>query len=121
MKKDVKKTHLEQLEAGLQSVKDWQAGKVKLRTWEVDASGNRRMFYQSYEEYRDEKDAGKRLRDIRHQLGMSQSQFAKVMRTSVRTLQGWEIGKSLPTPVLVLAELLRDSQDVRRRLMAGAA
>src|SRR5690606_40902928 len=109
------------LEKGLQSVKDWQAGKADLRTWEVDSAGNRRMFYQSYEEYREEKDAGKRLRDIRHQLGMSQGQFAKVMRTSVRTLQGWEIGKSLPTPALVLAELLRDSQDVRRRLMGSAS
>lgn len=121
MKKTAKKSHLEQLEEGLQSVKDWQAGKVKLRTWELDAVGNRRMFYQSYEEYCKEKDAGQKLRDIRHQLGLSQSQFAKVMRTSVRTLQGWEVGKSLPTPALVLAELLRDSQDVRRRLMTGVA
>lgn len=52
MKKTAKKTHLEQLEEGIQSVKDWRAGKVKLRTWELDAVGNRRMFYQSYEEYR---------------------------------------------------------------------
>jgi hypothetical protein len=52
-----KNPQLKQLEEGLQSVKDWHSGKVKLRTWEVDASGNRRMFYQSYEEYRDEKDA----------------------------------------------------------------
>ena len=88
--KATKKTRESRLQDALRSVKDWKAGKAKLRT-------------------------------IREQLGLSQSRFAHAMRTSVRTLQGWEVGKSVPTPAVVLAELLRDSEDVRHRLMAEAA
>lgn len=56
-KKAVKATRLEQLEEGLQSVKDWQASMITLRTWEVSPDGNRRMFFQSHEEYCKKKDA----------------------------------------------------------------
>ena len=118
--KATKKTRESRLQDALRSVKDWKAGKAKLRAWEVDAAGNRRMSYQSYEEYRGEKQRGRKLRAIREQLGLSQSRFAHAMRTSVRTLQGWEVGKSVPTPAVVLAGLLRDSVDVRRRLRAEA-
>ena len=118
--KMAKKTRHGQLETALRSVKDWKAGRAKLRTWEVDAAGNRRMSYQSYEEYQREKQSGKKLKTIREQMGLSQSRFAHALRTSVRTLQGWEVGKSVPTPAVVLAELLRDSEDVRHRLMAEA-
>jgi DNA-binding transcriptional regulator YiaG len=115
----IKKTRLQRLETALKSVEDWHAGKAKLRTWEMDASGNRRMFYQSHDEYQLEKERGKALKLIREELGLSQGIFAKVIRTSARTLQGWEAGKNVPTPVLVLVELLRDSEDVRKRLMTG--
>ncbi len=109
------------MEEALRSVKTWKTGKTKLRTWELDAAGHRRMSYQSYEEYQREKQRGKKLKTIREQMGLSQNRFAHAMRTSVRTLQGWEVGKSVPTPAVVLAELLRDSEDVRRRLMREAA
>jgi DNA-binding transcriptional regulator YiaG len=121
MKKVTTKPREQRLEAALKNAKDWKAGKTKLRTWEIDAAGSRMMTYQSYEEYKQEKQAGEKLKSIRQELGLSQKTFAFALRTSVRTLQGWEIGKSVPTPALVLAELFRDSQDVRRRLMAGAA
>jgi len=107
-----------QFERGLESLKEWRAGKIKLRTWEFDEAGNRRMFYQSYEDYL-ARDRGQVLKSIREDLGLSQGIFARVIRTSARTLQGWEVGKSVPTPVLLLAELLRDSKDVRKRLMTG--
>ncbi len=114
------KTREQRLADALESVKSWKAGKSKLRTWEV-GNGNRSVTYQSYSEYKQEKQAGAKIKEIRKKLGLSQKHFAEAMRTSVRTLQGWEIGKSIPTPALVLAELLRDSQDVRRRLMSPAA
>jgi DNA-binding transcriptional regulator YiaG len=121
MNKARTKTREERLEAAHQSVKAWKAGKAKLRTWRVDDAGNREASYQSYEEYRKEKQAGKKLQAIRRGLGLSQRNFSQVMRISVRTLQGWEAGKSVPTPALVLAELLRDSKDVRRRLVPELA
>ena len=121
MSKAATKTREQRLETALRNVKDWKAGKTKLRSWELDAAGNRQATYQSYEEYAREKQSGEKLKTIRQELGLSQKGFADALRTSVRTLQGWELGKSVPTPALVLAELLRDSQDVWRRLMVGAA
>ncbi len=114
------KTREQRLADALESVKTGKTGKSKLRTWEVE-SGSRRVTYQSYSEYKQEKQAGEKIKEICKELGLSQRRFAEAMRTSVRTLQGWEIGKSVPPPALVLAELLRDSQDVRRRLMFPAA
>ena len=111
----------ERLKTALQSVKDWKSGKTKLRSWKLDDAGHRQMFYQSYEEYQKEKQPGEKLKGICQELGVSQKNFAHAMRTSVRTLQGWEIGKNVPTPALVLAELLRDSRDVRKRLMPELA
>lgn len=37
---------------------------------------------------------------IRHQLNMSQSQFAKAFGIPIRTLQGWEQGKKLDTSII---------------------
>ncbi|MDO4698627.1 MAG: helix-turn-helix domain-containing protein [Pasteurellaceae bacterium] len=42
------------------------------------------------------------VRAIRERLNLSQAVFARKLRTSVRTYQGWEQGKTKPNPQAVL-------------------
>lgn len=42
------------------------------------------------------------VRAIRKRLNLSQAVFARKLRTSVRTYQGWEQGKTKPNPQAVL-------------------
>lgn len=42
--------------------------------------------------------AGDEVRSIRDELHLSQSELAKRLRMSVRTLQNWEQGRTLPNP-----------------------
>lgn len=101
-------------------MRDWKSfksGKQRLRTWTINPEIiKREMSYKSVEEIRSEK-AGKLKRIRTDDLGLSQSQLAKVLHVSVRTLQGWEIGKSsVPGPAFILLELFRDIPAVRKRL-----
>jgi DNA-binding transcriptional regulator YiaG len=102
------------------TMRDWKSfksGKLRLRTWTVNPEINKReMKYKDIEEIRSEKaEILKRIRT--DDLGLSQSELARVLHVSVRTLQGWEIGKSsVPGPAFVLLELFRDIPAVRKRL-----
>ncbi|WP_150539378.1 helix-turn-helix domain-containing protein [Actinobacillus vicugnae] len=42
------------------------------------------------------------VKSIREKLNLSQAVFARKLRTSVRTYQGWEQGKTKPNPQAVL-------------------
>mgnify|MGYP006307733367 CR=1 FL=1 len=101
-------------------IKNWRSfknGKSKLRTWKIDpVSKKRTMKYKSIEDIRHERAA--ELKRIRaKELKMSQSQLANAIHVSTRTLQGWEIGKSLPPePVMVLIKLMKDLPEVRSHL-----
>lgn len=44
------------------------------------------------------------IKEIRALTGLSQSKFAKEYDIPVRTLQGWEAGKKVPSYVLALLE-----------------
>ena len=57
------------------------------------------------------------IRDIRAGLRLSQSEFAKMLGASVKTLQGWEQGRTLPKSIAILAQLIRDEPVVRKRLL----
>ena len=97
---------------------DFKKGAIKLRTWTVDSgTGKRRMSFQGVEDIRNRR--SEILKDMRSgQLKLSQSELARAIHVSVRTLQGWEIGRSfVPEPVMVLLELMRDLPAVRQRLM----
>jgi DNA-binding transcriptional regulator YiaG len=104
----------------LQNWSKFKAGRLKLRTWRVNPGTQTRiMSYKGIEEIRKQKAMA--LKSIRaKELKMSQSQLAKVIHVSPRTLQGWEIGKSsAPEPVVLLLELMRDIPAVRKRLAAA--
>ena len=100
---------------------DWdefKAGRIKFRTWRIDSKTHKRtMSFKGIEDFRREKSI--RLKEIRSkELKLSQSQLAQAIHVSPRTLQGWEIGRSLvPEPVLLLLQLMKDLPEIRRRLI----
>jgi len=53
------------------------------------------------------------VKDIRERLDLSQSEFARLIKVSVRTLQNWEQGNRRPTgPAEVLLELVGKSPQI---------
>lgn len=50
---------------------------------------------------------------VREQIGLSQSEFAKLMRVSVKTLQNWEQHRRHPTgPAAALLQIMAKAPDV---------
>jgi DNA-binding transcriptional regulator YiaG len=97
---------------------DFKAGRAKFRTWRIDSKTHKRtMSFKGIEDIRHEKAI--KLKELRSkELGLSQSQLAQAIHVSPRTLQGWEIGRSLvPEPVLLLLQLMKDIPAIRRRLI----
>jgi DNA-binding transcriptional regulator YiaG len=113
----MKKTMADQSEM----VNNWRKfkdGKLKLRTWAIDAKLKKRtMTLKGIDNIR--KERAEKLKEIRStKLKVCQRELAKALHVSVRTLQGWEIGKSLPPePVMLLIQLISDMPEVRKRLL----
>lgn len=63
---------------GLEEIKAWRSGKLKLRTTTVQMLD------------------GAEVPKIRRDLGLSQEQFASMMGVSVATLRNWEQGRRQP-------------------------
>jgi DNA-binding transcriptional regulator YiaG len=101
-------------------LKDWKAGKTKLKVSILDEDGKGRYSWEeSGPESRIRLERLAQFKAIRSELGLSQSAFAKALRVATKTLQGWEIGKPIPEPVFVLVELIHDIPAVRKRLLAA--
>ena len=53
---------------------------------------------------------------VREQIGLSQSEFARLMRVSVKTLQNWEQHRRNPTgPAAALLKIMYSAADVALR------
>ena len=53
---------------------------------------------------------------VREQIGLSQSEFARLMRVSVKTLQNWEQHRRNPTgPASALLKIMSSAPDVALR------
>jgi len=53
------------------------------------------------------------VKAVREQIGLSQSEFASLMRVSVKTLQNWEQHRRTPTgPAAALLNIVRTAPDV---------
>lgn len=57
--------------------------------------------------------AAPNVKGVRERTGLSQSEFARVMRVSVRTLQNWEQKRCVPTgPAAALLKIVATAPDV---------
>ncbi len=102
----------------LKGWKDFKAGRVKLRTWTFNKrTGERTLSYTGIEDLR--KKRAETLRSLRSEgLKMSQPELARAIHVSVRTLQGWEAGRSLvPEPVMILVKVLRKHPEIKKELV----
>jgi DNA-binding transcriptional regulator YiaG len=63
-----------------------------------------------------------RLKEIRTgELKLTQKDLANAVGVNLRTLQDWELGRnSMPKPVEILMELMRETPSIKRRLVAQA-
>ena len=98
----------------------FKAGRIKLRTWTVNKkTGERTLSYTGIEDLR--KKRAETLRVLRSkELRMSQAELAQAIHVSVRTLQGWEIGRSLvPEPVILLVKILKKHPEIKKELVGA--
>jgi len=112
MKRKKKDNHI------LKGWESFKAGRVKLRTWTVNRkNGERTLSYTGIETLRNKR--AEALRTLRSkELKMSQTELAQAIHVSVRTLQGWEIGRSLvPEPVMILVKILRKHPEIKKELV----
>ncbi|AEK63062.1 NadS family protein [Collimonas fungivorans] len=53
------------------------------------------------------------VKAVREQIGLSQSEFAKLMRVSIKTLQNWEQHRRSPTgPAAALLKIVSTAPDI---------
>ena len=58
------------------------------------------------------------IRDVRERFRLSRALFARLLGLSVRTLEGWEQGRSNPTPLAaILFELLRQHPETLEQIV----
>ena len=74
---------------GAKALEDHLQGKITLRTETLEKSEPVTI-------------SANEVKAIREKLNLSQAVFAHRLRTSVRTYQGWEQGKTKPTPQAAL-------------------
>ena len=57
---------------------------------------------------------------VREKIGLSQSEFARLMRVSIKTLQNWEQHRRTPTgPAAALLKIVLTAPDVALRSLHG--
>ncbi|NKI68172.1 helix-turn-helix domain-containing protein [Collimonas pratensis] len=60
------------------------------------------------------------VKAVREQIGLSQSEFAKLMRVSIKTLQNWEQHRRSPTgPAAALLKIVAAAPEVALRSLHG--
>lgn len=101
----IKKRNLfEELKQGIQEIKDHQAGKITLRTHKIEKKPRPTV-------------SPKLILDTREKLHMSRAVFALKLGVSVRTLEKWEQGRTVPNDqAITLILLVRKYPDTLKRL-----
>ncbi|MDH2927181.1 helix-turn-helix domain-containing protein [Lonepinella koalarum] len=80
-----------EIKEGLEQIILHEQGKITLKTTTLELPDDKPVDISATE-----------VKTIREKLNLSQAVFAKKLRTSVRTYQGWEQGKSKPNPQAIL-------------------
>lgn len=101
-------------------IEEWKSGRLRMKAsvHEVDGTIGA-TWEESGPEYLERRKRLEQFKSIRSNLDLSQSEMAAALHVATKTLQGWEIGKPIPDPVFILAELMRDLPAVRKRLLAA--
>lgn len=99
-----KRNLFEELKQGIHEIKAHKAGKITLRTHKMEKKPRPTI-------------TPKLILDTREQLHMSRPVFAVKLGVSVRTLEKWEQGKTIPNDqAVVLILLVRKFPDTLERL-----
>ncbi|MGX2974506.1 helix-turn-helix domain-containing protein [Ursidibacter arcticus] len=94
----------EELKQGFEEIQMYKQGKITLKTETISKP---ELVSITAEE----------VKAIRERLNLSQAVFARKLRTSVRTYQGWEQGKTKPNPqATLLLKMVEQSPQVFERL-----
>lgn len=95
-----KRNLFEELKQGFEEIQLHQQGKITLRTETLSHPEPLNI-------------TANEVKAIRERLNLSQAVFARKLRTSVRTYQGWEQGKTKPNPqATLLLRLVEQSPQV---------
>jgi len=104
MKAKSKRNLFEELKEGLEEIQAHQSGKLTLRTYTV-----RKM-------HRPKVNAAL-IRELREKYNMSRSVFAHKLRVSLRTLEKWEQGETVPNDqAAALILMVQKYPDTLKRL-----
>ena len=95
-----------ELVEGLNAYKDFTQGKITLRV-------------ETRERIEPASISAEEVKAIREKLNLSQAVFAQKLRTSVRTYQGWEQGKTKPSAHASLLLRMVDKEPQTFELIAG--
>lgn len=99
-----KRNLFEELKQGIQEIKDHKAGKITLRTHKLEKKPRPTI-------------TPKLILDTREKLHMSRAVFALKIGVSIRTLEKWEQGKTVPNDQAVtLILMVRQFPDTLERL-----
>jgi DNA-binding transcriptional regulator YiaG len=104
---------------GVDSLKDWAKGGNRFRTTMIYADGSRTTTHLTRNELEFKLKRAQAFKEIRADLDLSQSQFARLLQAGTSAVQQWEQGRrSIPNPVFALAEIARNIPQARRQLVA---
>lgn len=83
MKTKQKRNLFEELQQGIEEINNFRQGKITLRTIKIDHKPQPKI-------------TAELIREVREKLHMSRNVFALKLRVSPRTLEKWELGKTIP-------------------------
>lgn len=104
MKQTQKRNLFQELKQGIEEIKTYQKGKITLRSYELTKKPRPKVN-------------AKLIRNLREKLNMSRGVFALKLRVSLRTLEKWEQGETIPNDqAAALILMLRKYPDTLQRL-----
>ena len=83
MKTNKKRNLFEELKKGIEEINSFKQGKITLRNIKIDKKPHLQI-------------TAELIRKVREKLHMSRNVFALKLRVSPRTLEKWELGKTIP-------------------------
>ncbi len=90
---------------GIKELKAHREGRLTLRSYKIEPPTLPRVDPQT-------------IREVRQRFHLSRALFARLLGLSVRTLEGWEQGRSSPTPLAaILFELLRQHPETLEQIV----